>query len=76
VLIVRGLAGLGTPSGWSTVLVVVLVLGGVQLIVAGLLGEYLWRAVEETRGRPLYVVRSVERIGSLPAPGSRRVEVR
>jgi dolichol-phosphate mannosyltransferase len=61
VLVVRALAGLATPSGWPTVMVVVLVLGGVQLVVAGVMGEYLWRAVEETRGRPLYVVRSVHR---------------
>ena len=69
VLIVRALAGLSTPSGWPTVMVVVLVLGGVQLVVAGVMGEYLWRAVVETRGRPLYVVRSVQRVGP-PSPGT------
>jgi dolichol-phosphate mannosyltransferase len=58
VLIGRGIAGVSTPSGWPTLLVVVLVLGGTQLIVVGIVGEYLWRAVEQVRGRPLFVVRS------------------
>ena len=58
-LTVRGLLGVATPSGWPTILVVVLVLGGIQLMVIGVMGEYLWRAVEETRRRPLYVVRGV-----------------
>ncbi len=56
-LIVRELQGVSTPSGWPTLLVVVLLLGGTQLLVIGVLGEYLWRAVEESRRRPLYVVK-------------------
>ena len=59
VLVVRSLLGVDTPSGWPTILVVVLVLGGIQLTVIGVMGEYVWRAVEETRRRPLYVVRGV-----------------
>lgn len=58
VLIVRASVGVSTPSGWPTLLVVVLVLGGTQLLVVGIVGEYLWRAVEQVRGRPLFVVRS------------------
>ncbi|MEW5855161.1 MAG: glycosyltransferase family 2 protein [Myxococcota bacterium] len=49
----------GTPNqGWSSLMVVVLVMGGVQLLMMGLLGEYLWRVLEETKGRPLYLVES------------------
>ena len=59
VLVVRGFLGVDTPSGWPTILVVVLLLGGIQLTVIGVMGEYLWRAVEEARRRPLYVVRDV-----------------
>ena len=43
VLVVRSLLGVDTPSGWPTILVVVLVLGGIQLMVIGVMGEYLWR---------------------------------
>lgn len=48
------------PTGWATVTVLVLVLGGIQLITLGVLGEYIWRGVDETRSRPLFVIRSKE----------------
>ena len=48
--------------GWPSVIVSVLFLGGVQLMVLGILGEYLWRALDEVRGRPLCVIR--ERLGT------------
>jgi dolichol-phosphate mannosyltransferase len=60
-LVARAFAGVDTPTGWPTLLVVVLVLGGIQLTVIGIMGEYLWRAVEEVRRRPLYVVREITR---------------
>jgi glycosyltransferase involved in cell wall biosynthesis len=58
-LVVRSVLGVPTPSGWPTLLVIVLLLGGAQLTVIGVMGEYLWRAVEETRQRPLFVIRQV-----------------
>jgi len=42
--------------GWTTVVVLVLLLGGVQLVMIGVLGEYLWRALDEARARPLYII--------------------
>ncbi len=47
----------GAPAdGWSSLMVVVLVLGGMQMTMMGVLGEYLWRALDEARRRPLYTV--------------------
>jgi dolichol-phosphate mannosyltransferase len=43
-------------EGWTSVMLTVLVLGGVQLVMIGVLGEYLWRALDEARARPLYIV--------------------
>jgi len=44
-----------TPvQGWSSLIVVVLVLGGVQMMMLGVLGEYLWRTLEEARHRPTF----------------------
>jgi dolichol-phosphate mannosyltransferase len=51
-------------EGWTSVMLAVLVLSGVQLTMIGVLGEYLWRILDESRGRPLYVV---ERTLGLPA---------
>ena len=42
--------------GQATTLVVVLFLGGIQLITLGIIGEYLGRIYDEVRGRPLYIV--------------------
>jgi glycosyltransferase involved in cell wall biosynthesis len=43
--------------GITTVLLAVLMLGGIQLITVGIIGEYLGRVYEEVKRRPLYVVR-------------------
>ncbi|MBV9839539.1 MAG: glycosyltransferase family 2 protein, partial [Solirubrobacterales bacterium] len=43
-------------TGWTSVMVAVLFLGGVQLLSIGLLGEYVGRIFRQTKGRPLYVV--------------------
>jgi glycosyltransferase involved in cell wall biosynthesis len=44
------------PAGWTSIIAIVLVLGGVQLVLMGLLGEYLARVYEETKDRPIYIV--------------------
>jgi polyisoprenyl-phosphate glycosyltransferase len=47
----------GDPvQGWSSLMVVVLVVGGLQMMMMGVLGEYLWRALDESRRRPRYIV--------------------
>jgi dolichol-phosphate mannosyltransferase len=42
--------------GWTSLMVAVLFMGGVQLICVGILGEYVGRIYEESRGRPPYLV--------------------
>lgn len=43
-------------EGWTTVVIAVLFIGGVQLICVGILGEYIGRIYSEVKNRPLYVV--------------------
>lgn len=54
--IVLRLAGNHFFEGQATTLVSVLLLGGIQLIVLGIIGEYLGRIYDEVKGRPLYIV--------------------
>lgn len=50
----------GQPvQGWSSLMLVVLVLGGFQMLMMGILGEYLWRALDESRRRPQYLIEAV-----------------
>lgn len=44
--------------GWTSVLVSVLFLGGVQLLSLGIIGEYLNRIYTETKGRPQFIVKN------------------
>lgn len=46
-----------TIPGWTSILVAVLFLGGAQLISIGVLGEYLIRVYNESKGRPLYIIK-------------------
>jgi dolichol-phosphate mannosyltransferase len=50
------LAGFPFPLGNPTIVILVLFLGGIQLVSIGILGEYIGRIYEEVKGRPRYIV--------------------
>lgn len=43
-------------AGWTSVVAAVIVLGGVQLLCLGIIGQYLGRMFDEIKGRPLYLI--------------------
>jgi hypothetical protein len=53
-----------TPQGWTSLMIVVTVMGSAQLLVLGIIGQYLGRIHEQIRGRPLFVVDKVFRANS------------
>jgi glycosyltransferase involved in cell wall biosynthesis len=60
-LVVRTIVhGIDVP-GYASVMVMILFLGGLQLLSLGIIGEYLGRVYDEVKARPLYIVR--QRIG-------------
>jgi polyisoprenyl-phosphate glycosyltransferase len=50
-----------TVQGWTSLIVVILFVGALQLFVLGIIGEYLGRLFIESKGRPLYTVSEVYR---------------
>jgi dolichol-phosphate mannosyltransferase len=67
VAVVARLAG-HTPEGWTSVLVSVLAIGGLQMIFIGLIGEYLARVFDEVKGRPAYLLKADRGAPQTPRP--------
>jgi ABC-type branched-subunit amino acid transport system permease subunit len=44
-------------EGWTTIVLLMLVIGGVQLFIMGIIGEYIGRIYTEGQKRPLYLIR-------------------
>lgn len=61
VVIVNAFAG-RSIQGWASLMVVLLVVGGIQMLMMGVLGEYLWRALDEARQRPRYLIEATAEI--------------
>jgi dolichol-phosphate mannosyltransferase len=58
VMVLRIVSGIPV-EGWSSLMVVLLLTSGTQLVILGVIGEYIWRGLEQTRARPLFVVDKV-----------------
>lgn len=63
----RLLNGISVP-GWSALMVTTLLVSGAQLVILGIIGEYLWRVLDEARRRPPFVVRSLVNLDPSPHP--------
>lgn len=51
---------LGNPvKGWAPLMIMVLVIGGFQMIMLGVIGEYLWRTLAQARRRDLYLIEAI-----------------
>jgi dolichol-phosphate mannosyltransferase len=56
-----------TVRGWPSLISTVLILGGLQLVALGAVGEYLARVYEESKGRPLYLFREPDDVPEAPS---------
>jgi len=46
-------------EGWTTIMIILTFTAGIQMMMIGIIGEYLWRTLDEIRNRPTYVVDEV-----------------
>jgi polyisoprenyl-phosphate glycosyltransferase len=60
--LVARIAGAFTVPGWTSIMVLVGIVGGIQLIVLGVIGEYIGHIFDEVKRRPLYIVSRVHGI--------------
>lgn len=44
-------------KGWAPIMVLILIIGGLIMLMLGIIGEYIWRIYDETRKRPLYIIK-------------------
>jgi glycosyltransferase involved in cell wall biosynthesis len=74
ILIIRLFWGLPV-QGWAPVMIIILVMGGMQMLMLGVIGEYIWRTLAQSRKRPPYIVERVydeSLIGSVNPPARMR----
>ena len=57
------------PGGYTFMMIAILLLGGVQIFLMGLIGEYLARTYEEVQRRPIYIVADLVNFADTPAVG-------
>jgi dolichol-phosphate mannosyltransferase len=58
-IIISRALGFIVVEGWSALMVVLLFVSSFQMIAMGILGEYLWRVLDNSRNRPLYTIENV-----------------
>lgn len=62
-----------TSKGWPSVIAIMLIFNGFVLVMLGILGEYVGRIYDETKGRPLYIVRQCYGMKSIETPVRKRI---
>jgi polyisoprenyl-phosphate glycosyltransferase len=73
--IVVKIAGFYNVPGWTSIVVVVTFIGGIQLMVLGLIGEYIGSIHDEVKRRPLYVIGELENFDEVPPTPQRAVVI-
>jgi dolichol-phosphate mannosyltransferase len=59
VILVTKVAGGVSVDGWSSLMLIILLVSGFQLTAIGIIGEYLWRTLDASRKRPGYIIEKI-----------------
>lgn len=46
----------GIVEGWTSIVILLICFSGIQMLTLGVIGEYLWRTLDETKNRPIYII--------------------
>jgi dolichol-phosphate mannosyltransferase len=71
-VVIGSATGAATVPGWVSLMTVVLLMSGVQLLTLGIVGEYVGKVFDEVRARPSFIV--AERIGRIEGPNNAAAE--
>ena len=58
-LIIAKLIGIALIPGLAPIIILIVVLSGIQMLMLGIIGEYLWRTLDQVRNRPPYVIEKI-----------------
>jgi dolichol-phosphate mannosyltransferase len=58
-IIIAKITGNVPFQGWAPLMIIILLLSGFQMMMLGVIGEYLWRTLDEVRRRQLYVIENI-----------------
>jgi undecaprenyl-phosphate 4-deoxy-4-formamido-L-arabinose transferase len=72
-LIIERITSDRLPTGWASLIVTVLILGGIQLLALGIIGEYLGRVLLTINGRPQYIIGDTVGLTVKSKPASDRI---
>jgi len=56
VVIIAWATGHAPFTGWAPIMIAILVVGGIIMVMLGIIGEYLWRILDEIKEKPLYII--------------------
>ena len=56
IIIIQYFLGNYPFQGWTPIMILILLIGGLQLFMLGIIGEYLWRTLDQTRQRELFII--------------------
>lgn len=59
IIIVMKIIGNVPFKGWAPIMILILILSGIQMLMLGIIGEYLWRTLDQVRGRQQYIIEEV-----------------
>ena len=43
-------------QGWASIMVLILIVSGIQMTMIGIIGEYVWRNLDESKKRPVFII--------------------